>query len=47
MSVETLIFRTHGRESDETRPIALRTAVVAGWTGRQRYASERRIVEVP
>lgn len=46
MSVETLTFRTHGREGVETRPIALRTAVVAGWTGRDPVAREKHIAEL-
>ena len=43
MSVETLTFRTHGREGVETRPIALRAAVIAGWTGRDPVAREKHI----
>ena len=46
MSLETLMFRTHGREGGETRPIALRTAVVAGWTGRDPVAREKHIAEL-
>lgn len=46
MSVETLIFRTRARKGDETRPIALRTAVVAGWTGRDPVAREKHIAEL-
>jgi len=46
MSVETLTFRTHGRDGIETRPIALRTAVIAGWTGRDPVAREKHIVEL-
>jgi Protein of unknown function (DUF2848) len=46
MSVETLTFRTHGRDGVETRPIALRTAVIAGWTGRDPVAREKHIVEL-
>jgi hypothetical protein len=46
MSVETLTFRTHGRDGVETRSIALRTAVIAGWTGRDPVAREKHIVEL-
>jgi len=46
MSVETLTFHTHAREGVETRPIALRTAVVAGWTGRDPVAREKHIAEL-
>jgi len=46
MSVETLTFRTHGREGVETRPIALRAAVIAGWTGRDPVAREKHIAEL-
>lgn len=46
MSVETLTFCRHGRDGVETRPIALRTAVIAGWTGRDPVARERHIVEL-
>ncbi len=46
MSVETLIFHTRGRDGEETRPIALRTAVVAGWTGRDPVAREKHIAEL-
>ncbi len=46
MSVETLTFRTHGREGVETRPIALRTAIIAGWTGRDPVAREKHIAEL-
>jgi len=46
MSVETLTFRTHGREGTETLPIALRTAVIAGWTGRDPVAREKHIAEL-
>lgn len=46
MSVETLTFRMHGRDGVETRPIALRTAVVAGWTGRDPVAREKHIKEL-
>lgn len=46
MSVETLTFRMHAREGVETRPIALRTAVVAGWTGRDPVAREKHIAEL-
>jgi Protein of unknown function (DUF2848) len=46
MSVETLVFRMHGREGVETRPIALRTAVIAGWTGRDPVAREKHIAEL-
>lgn len=46
MSVVTLPFRMHCREGVETRPIALRTAVVAGWTGRDPVAREKHIVEL-
>jgi hypothetical protein len=46
MSVETLTFRTHGREGIENRSIALRTAVIAGWTGRDPVAREKHIAEL-
>jgi len=46
MSVETLTFRTHGREGVETRPIALRAVVIAGWTGRDPVAREKHIAEL-
>lgn len=46
MSVEILTFRTHGREGIEIRPMALRTAVIAGWTGRDPVAREKHIVEL-
>jgi hypothetical protein len=46
MSVVTLTFRTHGRAGVEPRPIALRTAVVAGWTGRDPVAREKHIAEL-
>ena len=46
MSVETLTFRMHGREGVETRPIALRAAVIAGWTGRDPVAREKHIAEL-
>ena len=46
MCVETLTFRTHGRDGVEMRPIALRTAVIAGWTGRDPVAREKHIVEL-
>jgi hypothetical protein len=46
MSVETLTFCRHGRDGVETRPIALRTAVIAGWTGRDPVAREKHIVEL-
>jgi hypothetical protein len=46
MSVETLTFRTHGHAGVEMRPIALRTAVVAGWTGRDPVAREKHIAEL-
>ena len=46
MSVETLTFRMHGRDGVETRSIALRTAVVAGWTGRDPLAREKHIKEL-
>jgi Protein of unknown function (DUF2848) len=46
MSVETLTFRTHGQEGVETRPIALQTAIVAGWTGRDPVAREKHITEL-
>ena len=46
MSVEILTFRTHGRDGVEMRPIALRTAVIAGWTGRDPVAREKHIVEL-
>ena len=46
MSVETLTFRMHGRDGVETRPIALRNAVIAGWTGRDPVAREKHIKEL-
>lgn len=46
MSVETLTFRMHGRDGVETRPITLRTAVIAGWTGRDPVAREKHIKEL-
>ncbi len=46
MSVETLTFCRHGRDGVETRPIALRSAVIAGWTGRDPVAREKHIVEL-
>jgi hypothetical protein len=46
MSVDTLTFCRHGRDGVETRPIALRTAVIAGWTGRDPVAREKHIVEL-
>ena len=46
MCVETLTFRTHGRDGVETRPIALRSAVIAGWTGRDPVAREKHILEL-
>jgi hypothetical protein len=46
MSVETLTFRMHGREGIETLPIAVRTAVIAGWTGRDPVAREKHIAEL-
>jgi hypothetical protein len=46
MSAETLTFRAHGREGIETRPIVLRTAVIAGWTGRDPVAREKHIAEL-
>jgi len=46
MSAETLIFRTHGSEGVDTRTISLRTAVVAGWTGRDPVAREKHIAEL-
>jgi hypothetical protein len=46
MSVVTLTFRVHDRSGVATRPIALQTAVVAGWTGRDPVAREKHIVEL-
>jgi hypothetical protein len=46
MPSETLTFRMHSREGVETRPIALRTAVIAGWTGRDPVAREQHIAEL-
>ncbi len=46
MSVETLTFYTLGREGIEARPIALHTAVIAGWTGRDPVAREKHIAEL-
>jgi len=46
MSVATLTFRMHGRDGVETRPITLRTAVIAGWTGRDPVAREKHINEL-
>jgi len=46
MSAETLTFRVHGREGSKTRPIALRTAIIAGWTGRDAVAREKHIAEL-
>jgi len=46
MSMETLVFRLHGPKGTNTHPIALRTAVVAGWTGRDPVAREKHIAEL-
>jgi hypothetical protein len=44
--VQTLTFRTHRDGKIESRPIALRSAVIAGWTGRDPVAREKHIVEL-
>jgi hypothetical protein len=44
--VQTLTFRTHRDGESESRPIALRSAVIAGWTGRDPIAREKHIVEL-
>jgi hypothetical protein len=46
MSGATLTFRMHDRKGVETRPIALQTAVIAGWTGRDPVAREKHIAEL-
>jgi Protein of unknown function (DUF2848) len=46
MPSDTLTFCLHGRDGIETRPIALRTAVIAGWTGRDSVARESHIAEL-
>jgi hypothetical protein len=46
MSMETLVFRMHGPKGTNAHPIALRTAVVAGWTGRDPVAREKHIAEL-
>jgi hypothetical protein len=46
MPSEPLTFHMHSRDGVKTRPIALRTAVIAGWTGRDPVARERHIAEL-
>ena len=46
MSVETLTFDTHDREGVLTRPIAIHTAVIAGWTGRDSVARGKHITQL-
>ena len=45
LSVQTLTFRTHGSDGIESQPIALRSAVIAGWTGRDPVAREKHIAD--
>lgn len=45
-SVQTLTFRTHRDGKIESKPIALRSAVIAGWTGRDPIAREKHIAEL-
>ncbi len=45
-AVQTLTFRTHHNGRVESRPIAVRSAVIAGWTGRDPIAREKHIVEL-
>ena len=45
MSVATLTFRMCGLTGLETRPIVVRNAVIAGWTGRDPVAREKHITE--
>src|SRR3974390_1828500 len=46
MSVATLTFRMYGLTGLETRPIVVRNAVIAGWTGRDPVAREKHITEL-
>ena len=46
LSVQTLTFRTHRDGKIESQPIALRSAVIAGWTGRDPIAREKHIAEL-
>lgn len=46
LSVQTLNFRTHRDGKLESQPIALRSAVIAGWTGRDPIAREKHISEL-
>jgi len=44
--MQTLSFRTHHDGKFENQPITLRSAVIAGWTGRDPIAREKHIVEL-
>ncbi len=46
MSAQTLTFRTHSDGKIESRAITLRSAVIAGWTGRDAAAREKHIAEL-
>ena len=46
MSVATMTFRMYGLTGVETRPIVVRNAVIAGWTGRDPVAREKHITEL-
>lgn len=46
MSSQTLTFSTHRGNLTESRSIGLRSAVIAGWTGRDPVAREKHIVEL-
>jgi len=46
MHAQTLTFRTHHNGKIENRQIALRSAVIAGWTGRDAVAREKHIAEL-
>jgi hypothetical protein len=46
MAIPVLMFRTHRGELIESRSIPLRSAVIAGWTGRDPVAREKHILEL-
>jgi Protein of unknown function (DUF2848) len=46
MSANNLTFLAHGRKRIGTRAIAIHTAVIAGWTGRDPVVREKHIAEL-
>ena len=46
MPVHSLTFQAHSRARSESRTISVRTAVIAGWTGRDPVARDKHIAEL-